>query len=557
MRSEFPSTYRRIILQQVTSRVDSFPTLLLSDRLPLFRARPNSGFFLLVLLAFVGYGLVALPPRLIEGYNNAVGHSPIAAYLYLTTVMAGGGILLGLLGWLALRVWKNTRRRTRHDKRRGLSPSEMSQRQQSQEVLENLTEGKNYAASVISPEFRAEIENAITELEAKRETEKLEIVAFGTISCGKSSVLNALAGREAFRTDVIGGTTVARSEIPWPAGDQVVLADTPGLAEVRGETRATIAAAVARNADLVLFVVDGPLKDYEHELLEILVAMEKRIVICLNKADWYDPQQQADLLDQIVEQVSPAVVSEDVVAIHSRPVARKRMRVLAHGGEQEETYYEPPDIEPLAQRLLAIVAQDGRELLLANLLLQSRGLVDEAKERVLDRLDQYAEKVIGKYMWAAGGAAAVNPIPILDIAGGTAVTVKMVFDLAGVYKQSIDADTVVTILAELGKNLLTMVGVSAATPALAAGVGALLKTVPGVGTIAGGLIQGLVQALVTRWIGRVFMAYFREGMQPPPGGLAEVAREKWAEVTSPEELLKLVQRGRQQLRREEQTQPSS
>ena len=77
------------------------------------------------------------------------------------------------------------------------------------------------------------------------------------------------------------------------------------------------------------------------------------------------------------------------------------------------------------------------------------------------------------------------------------------------------------------------------------------------GTIAGGLIQGLVQALITRWIGRVFMTYFREGMQPPPGGLAEVAREKWAEVTSPEELLKLVQRGRQQLRREDQTQQNS
>jgi uncharacterized protein (DUF697 family) len=129
----------------------------------------------------------------------------------------------------------------------------------------------------------------------------------------------------------------------------------------------------------------------------------------------------------------------------------------------------------------------------------------------------------------------------------------MVFDLAGVYKQSIDADTVVTILAELGKNLLAMVGVSAATPALAAGIGTLLKTVPGVGTIAGGLVQGIVQALVTRWIGRVFMAYFRKGMQPPTGGLAEVAREKWAEVTSPKELLKLVQRGRQQLRQEDQT----
>ena len=81
---------------------------------------------------------------------------------------------------------------------------------------------------------------------------------------------------------------VSRSEIPWPAGDRVVLVDTPGLAEVRGESRAADAAEAAKNADLVLFVVDGPLKSYESELLEALAAMEKRIVVCLNKEDWYD-----------------------------------------------------------------------------------------------------------------------------------------------------------------------------------------------------------------------------------------------------------------------------
>ena len=48
----------------------------------------------------------------------------------------------------------------------------------------------------------------------------------------------------------------------------------------------------------------------------------------------------------------------------------------------------------------------------------------------------------------------------------------------------------------------------------------LLKTVPGVGTIAGGFLQGLVQALVTRWIGGVFIEYFSDEMRQPEGGLA-------------------------------------
>jgi hypothetical protein len=426
----------------------------------------------------------------------------------------------------------------------------MSAAERSRELADNLATGKEFAGGeIVSPKLRAEIDAALAELEAKRESQRLEIVAFGTISSGKSSLLNALAGRDVFRADVVGGTTVARSDVPWvsSATDKVVLADTPGLAEVRGEARAAESAAAAKNADLVLFVVDGPIKAYEHELLVALAAMEKRVVVCLNKEDWYDDHERDELLAQIVEQVAPAVPAADVVAVRSRPVSRRRVHVLADGSEEEQTIDEPADISPLAKRMLSIVHRDGRDLLLANLLLQSRGLVDEAKQRVLAALDERADELISNYMWAAGGVAAVNPVPLLDLAGGSAITAKMVLDLAAVYQQRIDADTVVTLLAQLGKNLVAMVGASAASPAVAAGVASLLKTVPGIGTIAGGILQGLVQALVTRWIGRVFRQYFRNAMQPPPGGLAELARREWAELTRPEQLRKLVQQGRERL----------
>src|SRR5206468_9267125 len=174
------------------------------------------------------------------------------------------------------------------------------------EFDENLAAGREYADRV-TPELRAEIAAEVEELEAKRQTQQLEIVAFGTISSGKSSLLNALAGRPVFRTNVVGGTTVTRSEIAWPAGDRIVLVDTPGLAEVRGETRASESAEAAKNADIVLFVVDGPLKSYESELLEALAAMEKRIIVCLNKEDWYDAEQRDELVRQLAEQVSPVV----------------------------------------------------------------------------------------------------------------------------------------------------------------------------------------------------------------------------------------------------------
>jgi hypothetical protein len=510
--------------------------------------RTTTGIFLVIVLALVGYVLWTMPHQLVDGYAKAAELSPWAGYIYLAVVGVGGLLLASLLISILLHIWKNTRQKSAERARRNLSPSEMSEPERAREFADNLSEGREYASGDhISPEVRAELITSVEELEAKRQSQRLEIVAFGTISSGKSSLLNALAGRPVFRTNVVGGTTSTRSEIPWPAGDRVTLVDTPGLAEVRGEARAAEAALAAKNADLVLFVVDGPLKSYESELLEALAAMEKRIVVCLNKEDWYDAEQRDELLKQIGEQVSPAVKAKDVVAVRSRPTKRRVVRVLTDGSEQDAEVDVEPDISPLARRMMSIVERDGRDLLLANLLLQSRGLVDESKERVLAALDERANEVINKYMWAAGGATAINPFPLLDLAGGSAITVKMVLDLAGVYQQKIDADTIVTLMGQLGKNLVAMVGATAAAPALALAIGSMLKTVPGVGTIAGGAIQGLVQALVTRWIGRVFCDYFRNEMKPPAGGLAELARRQWAEVTRPDQLKKLIQMGRERL----------
>jgi small GTP-binding protein len=516
------------------------------------QSRTTTGILAVIVLAVLGYVLVTIPPRLFEGYHHAAEVSQWVGYAYLVVVGIGSLLLGGLVIAILLHVLKNTWQKKADHDRRVLSPSEMSAGAQSQEIEDNLAAGREVAAAGrITPALRKEIAAAVEELEAKHKSQELEIVAFGTISSGKSSLLNALAGRPVFRTNVVGGTTATRSEIPWPAGDRVVLVDTPGLAEVRGESRAADAAAAAKNADLVLFVVDGPLKSYESELLEALAEMEKRIVVCLNKEDWYDAEQRDELVRQLAEQVTPAVNRADVVPVRSRPTKRRRVHVLSDGSEQETEIEVEPDVSPLARRMMSIVEHDGRELLLANLLLQSRGLVDEAKERVLATLDDRADEVIGKYMWAAGGAAAINPFPLLDLAGGSAITVKMVLDLAGVYGQKIDADTIVTLLGQLGKNLIAMVGVTAAAPALAVAVGSLLKTVPGIGTITGGIVQGLVQALVTRWIGRVFCEYFRNEMKPPEGGLAEVARRQWEEVTRPEQLKKLIQMGRERLEKKQ------
>jgi small GTP-binding protein len=512
-------------------------------------SRTSTYRFLLVgLLAVAAYFAVTLPTKILEQYNAAHAQSPLVGYAYMTVVCLGAAVLTGILFWAMWKVWQNTRTNEQQAARRTKDPKNLTPRDRRAELTENMAAGRDYAATGgISDAVRAEIEKAVAEMEAKHQAERLEVVAFGAISSGKSSLLNALAGRDVFRTGVVGGTTSAKSQIEWPGDDRVILVDTPGLAEVAGEVRGRDAANAAKNADLVLMVVDGPIRDYEHELLETLAEMGKRIVICLNKADWFTEAERAELCKQIAEQTEGLVDAKDVVSVRSRPVERPIVRLLADGTQEQGTVIEPPDISPLAVRLVTIVTKEGDSLLLANLLMQSRGLVDDAKERVLSALDDHARKVIDRYMWAAAGVTGANPIPLLDIAGGTAVTVKMVLDLASIYKQKIDSETIVEMLSQLTKSLIAMLGASAAAPALVGSIGSVLKSIPGVGTIAGGLLVGLAQALVTRWIGRVFMKYFRNEMKPPTGGIAELARQEWSLLTSPEELRKLIVKGRQKL----------
>ena len=54
----------------------------------------------------------------------------------------------------------------------------------------------------------------------------------------------------------------------------------------------------------------------------------ERIVVCLNKEDWYDAPERDELLRQITEQVSPAVAAANLHG-YDRDLASATMARLA------------------------------------------------------------------------------------------------------------------------------------------------------------------------------------------------------------------------------------
>lgn len=501
-----------------------------------------------LLLATAGVLLIYLPSWVIDHYRTISELGQVWGTVYLIAVGLGACLILASTTWIIWRLWGASIFKRLNRERRNLNPSGLSTSQQSQELEENLEHVRALAKdSQQDTALRQEIDPLVQELLAKREQQTLEIVAFGTISSGKSSILNLLAGRVVFATDVRGGTTTDRREIDWPGLDKVTLVDTPGLGEVDGEQHVWIAADSAKDADLVLLVVDGPLRDSEFQLLKKLGGMEKRIIVCLNKSDWYLPEDREKLLRQLRQQTVGIVNADEVVAIQAQAGTRPRHRINAAGQTIIEQVAVQPDIDPLAERMLAVLKHEGKQLLLANLLIQSRSILEKAKAKVQAAIDDRADATIDRYMWTSAGVAAVNPFPVVDILAGMGISTKMILDLAENYQQKVDLETASKWLGQMGKILIGVIGSQGVAVLTTSVVASLIKTIPGIGTIAGSLTQGVIQALMTKWIGNVFKEYFSLEMQTPEGGLAGIARRQWDQLTTLDELRKLVQTARHKL----------
>ena len=111
--------------------------------------------------------------------------------------------------WPAGPVWTlvaNSRSKARRRAADGPQPQpDVAARAASRDRSRTWPRARRWPTTPRSPPTRASRFAArSTRCETKLEKQTLEIVAFGTVSSGKSSVLNALAGRDVFRTDAQG-----------------------------------------------------------------------------------------------------------------------------------------------------------------------------------------------------------------------------------------------------------------------------------------------------------------------------------------------------------------
>ncbi|MEL7449178.1 MAG: GTPase [Pseudomonadota bacterium] len=368
----------------------------------------------------------------------------------------------------------------------------------------------------------------LAELAARKEAGFVQVALFGTISTGKSSIIKALLPADAdssrVSVSVRGGSTREVTDYEWtsPASDRLILTDVPGLSEAGGELD-ELAREEAIRAHAVIFVCDGDLTQDEFNALKALQALDKPVILALNKMDQLGAEDLAVVSERLEARAAEAGVIQPQVVNIAAAQTERVVRLLPGGGEQAVTRAVEPRVDALRSALQGVIDEDGdlleslRDSSAFWLASQKLDVAERAHRR--ERSAQIVKSYTGKAV--VGALAAVAPGTDILIQGylGTG----MVRELCEVYGAPVsDVD--------LQRFLdLAQAHVGKAAPLLLAIAGNGLKAFPGVGTVAGGLMHAVAYGLIFDAMGNSLAATLDTSGQLRPGPAAKRFSEQLGE----------------------------
>ncbi|MEX2317390.1 MAG: GTP-binding protein [Pirellulales bacterium] len=379
-----------------------------------------------------------------------------------------------------------------------------------------------------SPQEREALTRDLDQLHAMAEklsSGRVEIVVFGEISTGKSALINALVGEAVADVNVRGGWTKDVWNLGWKgagycvpgfADSEVVLIDTPGLNEVDGAQRAEMAREAAQRADLVLFVTDSDLNEVEYSALVELAASHKPILLVLNKADLYSPGELAELESlfrgpRLAGIVDPA----NVITVKADPRQVEYFIETADGRTRSEWRKPAAEVANLRERILDVLAAEGKALVALNAAMYAADKSDRMGAVRVRMRNEKATATIWSYAVIKSLAVALNPYPLADVLGGTAVDVTMVATLGKVYGIPITTANA----RELVTSILQAAGLVLGAEWLVHAAASLFKGLTlGFGTVATALPQGAAAGFGSYVVGQAARYYFEHGASWGPQG---------------------------------------
>ncbi|GAB4297239.1 MAG: DUF697 domain-containing protein [Oscillatoriaceae cyanobacterium] len=404
--------------------------------------------------------------------------------------------------------------------------------------------GELVAALDLTAEERAGLEPEIGGLQTmleKLEQAVVQIAVFGMVGRGKSSLLNALLGDNAFITGPVHGVTRDIQGATWkltpPSGigqetrwigtwqqQSLQLIDTPGIDEVEGEMRELLAKQVAAKADLLLFVIAGDITQVEYDALCQLREAGKPMLLVFNKIDQYPEADRWAIYEKIRDdRVRELLSPDEIVMAAASPLITTAVK--RDGKMQVQTRRGPSQVEDLKLKILEILDREGKSLVALNTMLYA----GEVNEAIVQRKMEIRETAANRTIWNAAitkaVAIALNPVTVVDILSAAVIDVATILTLSKQYGIPMTELGAINLLKKIA---LAMGGITASE--LLANLGlSSLKGLLGIATGATGgstllpyvsvaIAQASVAGFSSYSIGQIAKAYLANGASWGPDG---------------------------------------
>ena len=364
--------------------------------------------------------------------------------------------------------------------------------QLAQEFTDSKTDSKTdpLDSPVAEPEMIQALRQRLADLGGELDRKSVRLAILGSQAVGKTTIAQVLAESLPEGLTLVAEATLPADSSPW----------LDKLAD----------------ADLVLFVVCGDLTDSEFQTIQTLLQQHYHLLVLFNKQDQYLPTDRPVILQQLRERLQDLVAAEDLVGISAQPAPLKVRQHQADGTVQERIEQPAAELVALQERLQQSVAEP---LVLATVFRQTQAL----RATVHAELNQVrrcrALPIIEQYQWVAAAAAFANPVPSLDLLATATINAQMVVDLGALYQQQFSLEQAKTVTGNLGSQMVKLGLVEMASQAISP----LLKS-HALTYMAGGTIQGLSAAYLTRVAGLSLVEYFEEQSQSAESGAFQLDR---------------------------------
>ncbi|TKX30279.1 GTP-binding protein [Campylobacter sp. MIT 12-5580] len=344
---------------------------------------------------------------------------------------------------------------------------------------------------------------------------KLNVLIAGAAGVGKSTLINAIFGKETAQTGQ--GSAVTQETKEYIINENFSIFDTKGLeADDFQNTMAKIENFLAEKqkektdeqihiAWLCISEPSRRTENGEKPLVRLLKKYNISTLIVITKAEQDKDEKGEKFSDKVKKIFAEYGTKEDEV-----------IRVRAISIEDDDGHIKP------------VMGID-------ELLKKTYELLPKAQQQALIR-EQKADKELKKkeatkwvnYHSGIAGAIAANPIPFSDIALLLPQQLAMMYQLSRIYN--------IELSKENATQLITAFGATIATGFAARVVAGALKLIPGVGTIAGGAIGAGVASTTTKLMGQAYISYLDANFKEIAQGVFKPSEEGYKKYLDKKEI---------------------